>query len=364
MRLFQQCLTTLRAPERVGAIDVFRGVAVLAVVLYHPHRLMYGYLGVDLFFVVSGLLIGRILLRQVGNNQSSLRLLPFVLGRGLKIWPSYYAMLGLGSLFAYIAYADTHPTYLISLEHWPRYLFFFQNYRNAAHKAFDHVWSICVEEHFYVLLPIVLIGVVRLKLAHPKVLLGIIVSAIAAGTVGKFVGHRVGFETYSATHNRIDALAWGVLLAWILEQRPEWLNTKTRRPMFVSGLLLAALMLCWDMWWRTKWSHDVALQIVMPASFFLTLAGTLHLPARTRWLWPVRFIAYYSYNLYLWHPLILPAVQDKFGLGWLSELVYFVVSMAIAVVMTWPIEEPMLRIRNAALARLGPTKSSPRAASS
>lgn len=364
MHMFRQCLQTLAHPERVHTVDVFRGIAVLAVLLFHADVLPYGYLGVDLFFVVSGLLIGRMLLRQIWRDEGRLQLVPFVLSRGMKIWPSYYAMLVLGSLFAYIAYAQKHPDYIIALTHWPRYLLFFQNYRGTPHHIFDHVWSVCVEEHFYVLFPLLLMLLFRWKLCSPKFILGVISGAIVAGFLGKVAGYKIGFETFAATHNRVDGLAWGVLLAWTAERKPDLLRAKRRSLVFAAGALLAVGMLVWDIRAVASWPHAVMLHTLMPFAFAMMLGSTMTQPARMRWLWPIRFIAYYSYNLYLWHPILLPATRQWLGRGPVSTVIYLLLSLFIAIVMTWAIEEPMLRIRNAALARVGATKTSSRAASS
>lgn len=90
--------------KRVSSIDIFRAVAILSVVIYHFNETIHmGYLGVDLFFVISGFLIGRILIREY-IQAGTVRYFRFFLSRGFKIWPSYYVFLLFGNLMAYFLY--------------------------------------------------------------------------------------------------------------------------------------------------------------------------------------------------------------------------------------------------------------------
>src|SRR6478609_13300 len=84
-----QSLRTLSSPERNSAVDVFRAVAIIAVALYHFKEILpLGYIGVDLFFVISGLLVGGILTRSFARGER-INFPKFFLQRGFKIWPSY-----------------------------------------------------------------------------------------------------------------------------------------------------------------------------------------------------------------------------------------------------------------------------------
>ena len=88
-----QSVRTLQDPARNSCVDVFRALAIMAVVLFHFEGLLpYGNIGVDLFFVISGLLVGGLLIRQL-HTGTRIRFFKFFLQRGFKIWPSYYAFL-------------------------------------------------------------------------------------------------------------------------------------------------------------------------------------------------------------------------------------------------------------------------------
>jgi len=193
----------------------------------------YGWMGVDLFFVLSGYLIGFQLLRQYGAGRTP-SLADFYVRRGFRILPAYVIVLAIYCLAP-------------SLREQPgmappwRFLTFTMNlgFDRSAGAAFSHAWSLCVEEHFYLLFPLACILLMR----RPSVT-GVVVAAggiIAAGVVARllswicFVGpavHRLGADAameavypeyiYYPTYTRLDGLLVGVTLAGIKVFRPGW----------------------------------------------------------------------------------------------------------------------------------------------
>ncbi len=342
-------IATLREPGRITSVDVFRGIAITTVVFFHFGKLPYGYLGVDLFFVVSGLLVSRALIGDL-EKERPISFWRFVVTRGIKIWPSYYALLLLGNLIAFALYRNTHPKEIITLAHFPRYALFFQNYRGTAHWSFDHVWSLCVEEHFYILLPILFLVVERAG-RKKSAAIALVLACIFAGIAFKAIGYRVGFETHSATHNRIDALAWGVLLSLLQKTIPDRVRALTRTPaLFLLGLAIFVGSLWADVDGRFPRFNAVGFHSLVPFSFFLMLLNAYHWPFRGSL--PIRFVAYYSYNWYLWHLLFVLAIQDAVGTGWLGLSVFVLVSFGAGVLFTKIVEEPMMNRRAAILKRL------------
>ena len=209
LKVFQ----TIDDRDRNSSVDIFRGIAILSVVFFHYSYLPYGYLGVDLFFVISGLLVGRVLIKSFSNNEK-ISFFKFILTRGFKIWPSYYFFIFSGALISYILYRDLNPKQVLLLNNLPKYLFFYLNYKGGSYYA-HHMWSICVEEHFYILLPILFILIQRVT--NNKKYLFISMGLMAIGGISsKIIGYCINFETYTATHNRIDQLALGVILSLLI----------------------------------------------------------------------------------------------------------------------------------------------------
>ena len=146
--------------KRSISIDFLRGIAILLVIGRHievvPENLnsvlrapiifliRYGWMGVDLFFVLSGFLVSGLLYKEI-KNYNTLSYRNFFLRRGLKIYPAFYFLIAI-TLFLYNF--DITTGALISE------LLFVQNYFSSL---WAHTWSLAVEEHFYLTLPLIVI---------------------------------------------------------------------------------------------------------------------------------------------------------------------------------------------------------------
>jgi peptidoglycan/LPS O-acetylase OafA/YrhL len=347
-------LEILNSPARTSSVDVFRAFAIIPVVLYHFNgSLPYGYLGVDLFFVISGLLVGSILIRQFKRNEE-INFARFILQRGFKIWPSYYSFLLLGTLLAFIFFREDQPEYIIGGGgDIFKYIFFYQNYSGFPyHWPFSHVWSLCVEEHFYILLPLLFLFIkVIFKNNRNFLILGV-ACLILTGIIFKFLStvFTPGVNVYATTHNRIDGLAWGVLLGILVVyfeediRKIKWINL-----LFFLGIILLTAGLFIVIEDKDRHFEQNIFYSLSPFCFFLMLLGVYYHDF-SKWK-PLRFIAYYSYNWYLWHPLAAVIVIKQFGVGIPSLLTYLVISFLTAVFFTILVEERFLMIREKLLPR-------------
>jgi peptidoglycan/LPS O-acetylase OafA/YrhL len=337
-------------------VDVFRAFAILPVVVYHFNKFLpYGYLGVDLFFVISGLLVGSILIKQFRKNEK-INYFRFILQRGFKIWPSYYSFLLVGTGLAYLFYSHDQPGYIISgAKDSLRYIFFYQNYTGAPfHLPFDHVWSLCIEEHFYILLPVLFICIKGLFSNNRRFLIAGVSGLILVGIAFKFftVTYTPGVATYSTTHNRIDALGWGVLLGILVTYYEEYLRKiKWLTLLFFSGaLLFAAGIFVLNQQGANSYFEKTIFFSLSPFCFFLMLLG-LYYHDFSKWK-PFRFIAYYSYNWYLWHPLFVLVISKYCGVSVPGLIIYILVSFLMAMIFTIFIEERFLAMREKVLNRI------------
>jgi peptidoglycan/LPS O-acetylase OafA/YrhL len=152
---------------RMISLDVLRGIAIVMVLVVHapwPNWLLHGYCGrliqigshgVDLFFVLSGYLISRLLFAELSRT-GSIRVVRFWLRRGFKIWPSYYvAYLSAAGIQALWAVSYSRAFSFSDLCAWPNWVFV-QNYIHPEARWFAS-WSLAIEEHFYTVVPIVLL---------------------------------------------------------------------------------------------------------------------------------------------------------------------------------------------------------------
>ena len=342
--MFNNLNQVLSSSNRNSSVDIWRGVAIISVVLFHFNEtLPYGFLGVDLFFVISGLLVGGILTKPFLNGDK-IEIFNFFLRRGFKIWPSYYTFLIVGTIIAMLTYKSHNQNQIIPFTDFTRYLLFYQNYTGLPfHWSFDHVWSLCVEEHFYIMLPLIFISL-RLIKANWKILLVSLIIIIVSGFVAKILMlyFTNGKDTYAATHNRIDALAWGVLLNLIIIKFSSTIK-KHKNIFLITGLIGLIASVFFDIYLESIFYHKVVLHSIVPLFFFLMISGTYYHDFSK--LKSLRVIGYYSYNWYLWHPVFSVIITQNIGAGFNGLLTYLLFSFIVGVFFTVIIEEPALKIR-------------------
>lgn len=339
--------TALQSPNRSPAIDVYRGIAIITVLLFHYHGLLpLGHLGVDFFFVISGYLVGGILINYF--KAGHIPFLKFIVARGLKIWLSYFFFLLLGNTFAYLFYRKFNTSYYIPLSDLKPYILFYRNYIGVPfHWCFDHLWSLCVEEHFYVLFPLALIIILKYT-AIPTInyVYALCVIAIIMGFVFKLymLYYTNGKDTYSATHNRIDALAYGVLLSLLVHNYKGAITPKISSISLLTGAMGMLVVVLLHYNYYSVFYAKIIVHSVVPLFFSLLILGSINFKFSNFWL--VRFISYYSYNLYLWHPLVVVGTTQYFGTGLNGFLVYLSLSLLTGILATLLIEEPFLKLKN------------------
>lgn len=249
--------------ERLYGLDHLRAIAIFLVMVFHygkgtPLMLepvkQIGWTGVDLFFVLSGYLIGHQLLKEISNT-NTISFKRFYIKRFFRIIPAYVAVLVLYYSFPNLREGAGMPPL------W-KFLTFTQNFGLDAQtqNSFSHAWSLCIEEHFYLLLPITILTIFYFKIQKGSIFL--IIALIILGFalrlhnwneyVQPFLESEnrrelvFGFieNIYYPSYNRMDGLTIGVGIAAIFSFKPKLKGYLTKHGNFVLligiGLLILA----------------------------------------------------------------------------------------------------------------------------
>ncbi len=321
--------------RHLPALDGVRGIAILLVLLTHLGAILrdtwigqyldFGWIGVDLFFVLSGFLITRILLGTASGPNYYRR---FYIRRGLRIWPVYYVYVGVMLLLMRVleSYPHTFPVSTVSPIWF--FLLFIQNLNPASlfcfrDSLFSVTWSLCIEEHFYLVWP----AWVR-KLSR-RALLALLWAVIALSPLLRLAAswwlRRASYSEWYQTITRftpfhLDAISAGCILGLLWAGRQDS-STPSRiarwfPACFIAGL--AGTILCFLLQ-----SHASVLSFCFSA-LALMFAGFVGLALDGRFQSillnaPLRYVGKISYGLYLIHPSIFLFLQSHHlleHLGW------------------------------------------------
>ncbi|MET7336769.1 acyltransferase [Nonomuraea sp. NPDC005650] len=359
---------TTSAPRRahVGALDGLRGLAVVAVLLFHAGHLRGGFLGVDLFFVLSGFLITGLLLEELGRS-GRIRLAAFWERRARRLLPALTVMVAATLLLAWafarpdlLRYAlQDAPWVAAQSVNW-HFIGEQVGYWNASGtRLFAHLWSIGVEWQFYLAWPLIVALAGRGPGGHRRVALVAVAGALGSLLLMIRLGAAVDTtRAYEGTDTRAFSLLLGAAAATAPVRAA--VTRLSRTAVDVSCvLLLCGLSAAWLLTGGEKapglfqggmFAHSLgsAVLIALLAHVPDGLAGRVIGGAVPRRLGEL------SYSLYLWHwPVYLllprpPAGLDGWGWdwGWGWTVVAAGLSLAAAIISKATVEDPVrLRVR-------------------
>ena len=316
---------------RNKSLDVLRGLAVLLVIGRHLdyYRVWHkvGWCGVDLFFVLSGFLISGLLFQEY-KATGAINFHRFILRRGLKIWPPLYAFLG---IFFGIALAQHDSLFRFA---YPA--LFVSNYFMPP-LLFGHLWSLAVEEHFYILLPLLLILLSKNSRLHwiPNIYL-------ALATVCFMIRYFSALPTdgtFVSTHTRMDGLFCGVAIGYLYHFKSECFKSLSSHRLMVVAVSLCSVPLFVRV--DTRFMQTFGL-LSLSVGFALVLAWSLERECPL-WLHPISEVGRYSYSIYLWQ---MPVAFLLAGRTFISFWLALVVSVLLGIIMGKLVEFPALRLRN------------------
>jgi len=363
--------------RRNPALDVLRAFAVLWVVLHHMPGMIEsvfgrgyfygfttgGWVGVDLFFVMSGLLISRPLFFE-WRSTGSVDPIRFLIRRGFKIYPSFFLYLIVETIIAV----------RISIFTWGKLVSevtFMQSYKRGLA---THTWSLSVEEQFYFLIALMFSALAAGRIHIRTIPRLFFLVAAGCGVVrGVFFLGGGGFDTYRFALGRFDSLAFGVLIAYALECHDVFksrLFAIHHRWWLFGGFAGYALIFSLTFQRSEMWANVIMFPLLYLFFGMIVISACInpHVFGHRGWVSKgLQIIGQGSYNIYLWHLIFVSQLNVPL-LGILGSsqaaclVASFTASVVVGLLITRWLEEPMLRWRNRLYPSLASGSSSKRAA--
>nr|WP_321410892.1 acyltransferase [uncultured Carboxylicivirga sp.] len=348
-------------------LEGIRGIAVLAVLISHWIIISYfpsfkflqlGFIGVNVFFVLSGFLITGILLSDIENGTASKKIFKnFYMKRLVRIFPIYYLVIFLLAILKIDNnYLPWSLTYTVNIA---------QNWFISPNPLYMHIWSLCVEEQFYLFWPIILVFV------PCKRLLSIILLTIFSSLLFKLVIALIEPNNainliHSNTLASMDALGLGGLLAYIHKHKPLYF---IRLSNFSALWIPISLLSFWSISFITP-EHSLLSDTLF--RLFTALWGAMLIlkgiknekttVGRILNFSPIKYIGKISYGIYLYHWFISSILKSTFINFWNSldfgpfKLLkyqqylgsftfYFVITLTVASLSYFMIEIPFLNLK-------------------
>ncbi len=361
--------------ERLGyrpELDGMRALAVLAVFVWHTWAVLLprpffsdpplaGFLGVDIFFVLSGFLITTLLLEERAST-GTIHLLAFYGRRALRLFPALVVLIGIGWIAT--AVADLHA---LPYEHEALLaVAYVSNFFVHELGPLTHTWSLSLEEQYYLVWAVTLYvclgrGVSRKLLGWVAIGGAIGLAVIRLAIYGKF--ERALAVSAFTSYSHVDALLLGNAVALVPEL---WTWVRHRWVVLVAGVGALAIMLLPPdaLGGPAAFTETPALRTGIPDVYFrgllmvfsfcvaVLVARIHHIrgDALTRWLGsqPLPAIGRISYGLYLFHlPLfIIVAAEMESGSGLAKSVVAWIASFACAIASYLIVERPALRLKS------------------
>jgi peptidoglycan/LPS O-acetylase OafA/YrhL len=338
--------------RHVAELDGLRGIAIISVAIHHqltPFSLPGGFLGVDLFFVLSGFLITGLLLAEFENGKS-ISLRNFYMRRVLRLGPGLLLYL-LGCLLV------TYHLQLVEISREAKLIAIALLYSTNWRMAFGWdsfldptaiIWSLSIEEQFYLVWPVLLFGCLALKVRRGFILAGLAITIIAI-MVNRGLLLNAGAaltRIYYGTDTRADALLMGCLVALVPVARA---GLKTKRWLRITSVLSAAGLFYLI---ATSKFTDAFLYRGGYTMVALLAGNTILMAASSPpvilsavlGIRPLRWFGKISYGLYLWHWLVIRN-SSFYYLGYWEPWTKLALAVGIASGSFYFVERPVNRLK-------------------
>jgi peptidoglycan/LPS O-acetylase OafA/YrhL len=339
------------------ALDGVRGIAILAVLAVNSLLPFFrgGFIGVDIFFVLSGFLITSLLMEEWFSS-GTISLKHFYARRALRLLPALFVLLIASCLYGFLFQSRE-----MAMVTWREVLwvfFYFANWMlTMKHEvgSLDHAWSLSVEEQFYLLWPILLLALLRLRAKRDQMLVLLLLAIVGSFAWRAFLWHRGAhyLRLYYGTDTRADALLIGCVIGMLFSTgrfRSSDLRVYALLALFGGAFLFGVGMLV---------THDspflyrggFTLVALAAAGVIVEIVSSpTNFATRILSASPLVWIGRISYSLYLWHYPVLHALRvERFdGLGWspvLLQVIRFGAVFGAACASFYLVEQPFLRFK-------------------
>ena len=356
--------------HRVFGLDLMRAIAILSVVIGHGDFLLekantnFPWIklidGVELFFVLSGFLIGGIIIKEFQNNTTFgiKQILHFWKRRWFRTLPNYYLILILNVIVVYFGFIKEDFTQF----NW-KFFLFLQNFAQDFYGFFWESWSLSIEEWFYLLFPIILmllyLLLIKFKISKKKIcLLTVFVFLLTPFLLRFFIASKfeldafwLGVKIYKVVIYRLDGIAFGLLGAFTKYYYPTiWVKNKNIA--FISGIVLCYIIL-YSTWLPNDFSTKVIKLSLQSLGCFLLLPKFDSIKTAPLFLKRVvTHISLISYSMYLINlALAAEVIRDNFlPHGLKTSLfmygIYWFVVIAASTLLYKYYEKPIMDLRD------------------
>jgi peptidoglycan/LPS O-acetylase OafA/YrhL len=319
--------------KRIPQIDGLRAIAILLVITFHYvnnqlvnsastagvffYRLTsFGWIGVDLFFVISGFLIGSILLL---NRKSPKLYKTFYIRRFVRIVPNYYLLIVLFLVIQSSPYFRND--YFVSgnnvIPSWSYFLmihnFFMARLQNMGNDALSVTWSIGIEEQFYLIFPLIILTI---KEKYLPILLVLLI--ISANYFRSLYAHWI--PAYVLLPCRMDSISFGILIAWLYTNY-DMEQFVQRHKIKLTGIIAIVAIGCLYLFYEYQdlgFIRNTLFALVFACSIVLAIGTPNSFYSRILSHKILYHIGKISYSLYLFHYLIL-GIFNHFGNEFLNK---------------------------------------------
>ena len=353
--------------NRLPGLDLLRAIAIAWVMLFHSYIVgglgpdfawlsRYGWAGVDIFFVLSGLLIGTQVLRPLQRGEP-LSFGGFYARRAWRILPAFVVVLALYVFFPTLREAP-------GLQPWWQFATFTLNLLidYGRNQAFSHAWSLCVEEHFYLVFPLLAWWLMRRPstVKFVSVCAGVVVLGIALRSAVWLHDAAIDpprnwyiEDIYYPTWMRLDGLLMGIMLAALRVCRPRvWGRLQGHSNALLFGGMAVSCLAFWLFRDRTGLLANALGWPLLSFGFgLIVFAGADRRSLIGRWRVPgAGWLAAISYSLYLSHKIAFHVVQTTFGVSLrghaaLAFAIYALAVLLLGAAVHYLVERPFLRLR-------------------